>query len=236
MYCTKCGKNLIEEMKYCPYCGNPVENISNRNSSATSSENIAATNSFLNLEENIILLENINVALPIYYSIAEIQSKIAEQEKKKMDATRITGFKLFIGAISYMILLLITGVLMAITIEDLRVEDIFSVPAMIVIIGYVIFVSKAQSKTQEKINELTTQLNTYIENNKCEELFYLPEKYRYYIAAAYIKECLESGRAKNLSEALNLFEEQMHRWKMENMQYQIYLANMQQVALAKYKR
>lgn len=213
-------------MKYCPYCGKPAENHM---------ESDSDTNASIKSEEIDTIFANLDVALPIYCTIADIQSKIATLNKEKANFSHISGITLFFGAMLYVILLIITGIVFSFIDESASIESLFFMPAVVIIIGYVMYVNKNQKKVQEKIDELEKQLDAYVANNRCEELFYLPEKYRYYMAASYIKECLESGRAKDLSEALNLYEEQMHRWKMENMQYQIYLANLQQVALTRYK-
>lgn len=51
---------------------------------------------------------------------------------------------------------------------------------------------------------------------KNEIISIIPEKYRYPLAANFFTEVLENGRADSMKEAMNLFEEQLHRWKMEN--------------------
>lgn len=58
-------------------------------------------------------------------------------------------------------------------------------------------------------------LEEFLKSNM-ELLNILPKNYRYPLAANFIAEVLENGRADSLKEAYNLYEEQIHRWKMEN--------------------
>lgn len=74
---------------------------------------------------------------------------------------------------------------------------------------------------KEIIQNKQAQMKRFLEENYAPELNYLPEKYRYVIAAQYIRECIANQRAHDLTAAINLYEEQLYRWKMEN--YQRYL-------------
>ena len=57
---------------------------------------------------------------------------------------------------------------------------------------------------------------------------YIPEDYRYPLAIEYLLKYLEQHRAKDLGEAMNLFDEQSHRWTMEDAQSKI-LRNQQDI-------
>lgn len=48
----------------------------------------------------------------------------------------------------------------------------------------------------------------------------LPSQYRYPLASNYIVELFANGRATTLPEALDKYEEQLHRWKMERAMQQ----------------
>lgn len=66
-----------------------------------------------------------------------------------------------------------------------------------------------------------------------ELLAFLPETYRNAEAACYMLLAVKDGRADTLKEAMNLYEEQLHRWKMEKLaansarMQQIHMASMQ---------
>lgn len=46
-------------------------------------------------------------------------------------------------------------------------------------------------------------------------LDFMPECYRSNLAVAFMERVIKTGRADNLKEAINLFEEQLHRWTLE---------------------
>lgn len=78
---------------------------------------------------------------------------------------------------------------------------------------------KAANKDLKKIVQKQDELKKKIEDiirGKMEVISMIPEKYRYTLATSYIAEVLECGRADTMKEALNLYEEQLHRWKMES--------------------
>lgn len=81
----------------------------------------------------------------------------------------------------------------------------------------------------EKIKFVNDELITIIKmHGKTMEV--LPEAYRYYSAALYVHQVLVNARADSLKEALNLYEDQLHRWKMENAQNQLIMIASQQKA------
>ena len=66
-------------------------------------------------------------------------------------------------------------------------------------------------------DDLTNQIQT-IQQTGIQTI--LPEQYLDATALDYIYGYLIGGRADNIKEALNLFEEEKHRLNMENMQYE----------------
>ncbi|WP_077609907.1 hypothetical protein [Clostridium sp. Marseille-P2415] len=64
-------------------------------------------------------------------------------------------------------------------------------------------------------NELKQRIESVIKE-KIEVISLIPEKYRYPLATSYLIEVIECGRADTMKEVLNLYEEQLHRWRMEN--------------------
>ena len=100
-------------------------------------------------------------------------------------------------------------------IESLRKEEETITPADIATITQL----EADSVTLQKAaNEL---------------LAFLPETYRNTEAACYMLLAVKDGRTDTLKEAMNLYEEQLHRWKMEKLaansarMQQIYMESMQ---------
>lgn len=67
---------------------------------------------------------------------------------------------------------------------------------------------------------LKEKMDDIIQENR-EIISIIPDKYRYPMATDFFTEVLENGRADSLKEAMNLYEEQLHRWKMESKMEQI---------------
>jgi len=74
---------------------------------------------------------------------------------------------------------------------------------------------KDLEKAAARSNELKQRIESVIKE-KIEVISLIPEKYRYPLATSYLTEVIECGRAETMKEALNLYEEQLHRWRMEN--------------------
>lgn len=100
--------------------------------------------------------------------------------------------------------------------------DIF---AFIVLLFVLLLIQKnSNNRNYEMIAKLETDLNKEIEKknkvmkNLTPVIHILPPNYRYALAADYIYNCFLNSRAYTIQEAVNLYEEQLHRWKMENTQ------------------
>jgi hypothetical protein len=53
----------------------------------------------------------------------------------------------------------------------------------------------------------------------------LPRDYRYYHAVSFFEQALSNGRADSMKEAVNLYEEELHRQKLENQNQQMMMDN-----------
>lgn len=63
-----------------------------------------------------------------------------------------------------------------------------------------------------------------------EDIQIIPQDYRYPLAVEFIYKCLLNQRAQNISEAVNLYEDQLHKWRMEQMQEKLIEMSKQQQA------
>lgn len=87
-----------------------------------------------------------------------------------------------------------------------------------------------QAKDIMKSEQLDNTKNQLI-NFLSENLGIIPPNYRYALAVQYIYESMLNMRARNLTEAINLYEEQLHRWRIEDAQQRmVELARQQTVA------
>lgn len=77
-----------------------------------------------------------------------------------------------------------------------------------------------------QINEIDSQINDII-NNNIEVFKNIPPKYCYYFSVNYMLETMINQRSDSLKEAINIYEDQIHKWNMENYQQQICEINRQ---------
>lgn len=233
MYCSKCGNQIAEDTNFCPNCGNTVGK-----SIKEMQEN--------NNSEKEEILRNLNVALPIYQTIATVNAEImqlrqdAQQMKKK--ANKDVNTAIIVGCVGGLFLFTMFSSSIKMSSMGRLINNIL---VLAMIAGIIVFgihlANKGKNKTEhdtdiEKLADNKERiLDNYIKENDTPELYYLPEKYRYYSAAHYIKECIENKRAHNLTDAINLYEEQLHRWQMENYQQAMYILNQQQTAILRLK-
>lgn len=91
----------------------------------------------------------------------------------------------------------------------------FPLIVLVSILGGIKLAKKGLKSAMEEDYECNVILERFVQDN-AEIITFLPKSYRYPLAANFIAEVLENGRADTLKEAFNLYEEQLHRWKMEN--------------------
>ena len=79
---------------------------------------------------------------------------------------------------------------------------------------YICYAFKKANRLENEAAEKLSQAQSLFANNS-KQLEFLPEDYRYPLATEYMIKVVGTGRAGNINEALNMFDEQMHRWTME---------------------
>ena len=85
--------------------------------------------------------------------------------------------------------------------------------------------------TQKEI-DLIESARTLNQNNM-DTISVFPEEYRYPSITSYIRRLFESDRVDTMREALNLADEQIHRWKLEDAQNNLLKANEEQARVLK---
>lgn len=92
--------------------------------------------------------------------------------------------------------------------------------------------SLAQAKRDkyEEIETKKSELND-LGDILWEKSFLLPDAYCCEVACGYIAACFEKYRAESMKEAFNLYEEQLHRWKLEEAANESVRLQQQQMAL-----
>lgn len=78
--------------------------------------------------------------------------------------------------------------------------------------------SKLENKLQNKNDEIASINRSLYEIATAikDKITILPPDYQYSMAAEYIYSCLRNQRANTIGEAVNLYEDQLHKWRVEN--------------------
>lgn len=82
---------------------------------------------------------------------------------------------------------------------------------------------------QNEANSRNMWISSYLEKHS-DVVSRIPPVYFYPIAIDYFIEVLSNGRADTFKEAMNLYEEQLHRWKIEDMTKSSMIAQQQTAA------
>ena len=88
-----------------------------------------------------------------------------------------------------------------------------------------------QAKTRTECEQMGNDRQQLI-NSLSNNIGIIPPKYRTLMAVQFIYESLSNMRAETMKEAINLYEEQLHRWKMEASQQRMEELARQQVTAA----
>ena len=111
-----------------------------------------------------------------------------------------------------------------------------TVPAVICLVDKLLFSSKYKTKAEayleealppleEKKRKLENGLNAIVDSDRYYNYkLLLPEKYSDYNTILELISLLQSRRALTLADAINAYEDEMHRKKIENMEQQKVLA------------
>lgn len=95
-------------------------------------------------------------------------------------------------------------------------------------------------KEQQRTNTEVARLQKEIQAKRAQgqavfdeyaaEMDFLPVDYWYPLATDYLIKAIKSGRASSLGEAIDRFEDQLHRWKIEESNAQVVAQQQQQTA------
>ncbi len=141
---------------------------------------------------------------------ADFQAASAAKQKrlKKSTIWLIIGSYLFVGYLQIFL--------------EKILGKIISIPIVIISIPLVVFACwKYRALVKAKINTLNAQAveadhaGIKILEDNYEDLKFLPDDYWYPLATGYLVKIISTRRADSLKEALDMFDAQLHRWKVE---------------------
>ena len=77
-----------------------------------------------------------------------------------------------------------------------------------------------EQECSNNIQNLTNERNEFVNANK-HILQFLPEEYRNATAVIYMEQAVRNCRADSLKEVINLYEDQLHKWKIEQQNQEL---------------
>jgi len=223
MFCSSCGKEIEENANFCSVCGAKITQIVESNPIIQMSSH----NIYQNDEIQEIQIELTNIIEELkrveeYHNRRQMLQKQLNRLEKSGDSNFIfleCGISFFVG----IGLISLIGFAGGITIGG-------------IILGTLHFCVRDSLKNDKnkQISDLQAELHTVrqVHAESVQKVVpvlqrNLPREYWYSIALTSITGYLRTGRASNMKEALNLYEEEMHRLRMENMQEQSLRLNQQ---------
>lgn len=229
MICSNCGAQLSDNIKFCPNCG----------------EKILETPMQQTQDVNM-LVTSVQAADEICQQIYKMGNKKTALEQRKQQllksfqpemiilvAVGLFGLYSFFGLINSFFLIgrnvKEEGIFLAIIIFIGQIVIFIIAESVATLLG--LFVYKKYKKSEENKRAKIAEVDAQIKQTDDDiDLFYaknydilqvLPPDYRYAMASNYILSILINCRADSIKEAVNLYETQLHQWRMENYQSQI---------------
>lgn len=87
-----------------------------------------------------------------------------------------------------------------------------------------------EAEKNRRLQELAERIE-YVASSNIEAINALPRDYRYYYAASFLEQALANYRADSMKEALNLYEDHVHKLKMESYQAENLRINQEQAGM-----
>lgn len=243
MFCNKCGMKVEENQQYCGGCGNPLQPMQ-----------IASNKDELVFNKQELERELYEVVVPLQ-KIEEHYKRCLQLQKQIETAEKNSDFMVLKLVVSIPAGIILGYIVFAFVFVLLGKDFLDQFPSEIILL--LIFFGMVQfgigiyllmhfslkgvfkKNTEKNVNKLKVQID---ENQKAyydlSQIIYptlkryLPEDYWYSQAVSSIAGYFRTGRASTIKEALNLYEEEMHRLRMENMQEQTLRQSQKQTAYA----
>lgn len=249
MFCTNCGAEITKQQRFCAHCGQAIGNVMDEETTSLEiskrSEDVAKR----------IGEELAQVAQPL--TNLGICMQRAEVEKKNMERIQVAIGKAKKGDqnVALEVILIVLWCLMSFVIS-LRImwsirpflsnsmADIVWLSLLAALaVGGSLMIHKLINPNAEKIvakyqQEYNTSKKRYdelqqgcaINMQQCMPVLekHLARDYWYMDAVTRISNYLRNGRAESIKEAINLYEEESHRMRMENLQYRTLVENQKQ--------
>ena len=244
MYCYKCGKEISEEGKFCTYCGTkitaePVRTVDN------AAEPVRTVDNAVKTQDDTVrqsLVQELTAILPHVKHVEQEKEKIDKLSQEIPDNIKSAknaqeGMNELFGAYGFILFIVlviacfIVEIPLIVLLGSAVSDELFLFIAvgaafiLCIVINEKIKTSiqeDCERENREKKYELeTTQenLREYCEKNNLSKMIEIvPKEYCYDAAISYILGTLRNGRAMDMQQAINLYEEYVFRQEVKEIQ------------------
>jgi hypothetical protein len=239
-YCGSCGNSVPDEMLFCNKCGTKLD-------STSISQSHNYSNVPVDRPEATLMADRLKAAIPYVEEAVKIGERI-DQDEKWIEAVRQgrfghSFFKHYAGFLFGGIGVGFMGLILSVSRNTQSFGSFLSFVGLSLIIGGIFVArkwvdSKNESLKQMAINKEKTVNENYklldqvlfSKSTIMQTLRMFPDRYWYPFALQKMAEYFVNRRVDSIKEAINLFEEESHRMRLENY------ANQQAVQLNSIRR
>lgn len=193
------------------------------------------------MNERELALEKVNLALPVYEKINELyfaanslnQQAMAaradeERVRQNMNKRHKTDWKNMNYGLFFIGFIILIPLMVAVDATLKKMPFVSALLKIAILVGAVMLYFKRKARIKNKHEQTEAEINTMmpqmesisqeiyrVTTENQEKINLMPRDYRYYDAVAFFESALANGRADSMKEAINLYEETIHRQNME---------------------
>ena len=232
MYCYKCGKEISEEGKFCTYCGTkitaePVRTVNN------AAEPVRTVDNAVKTQDDTVrqsLVQELTAILPHVKHVEQEMEKIDKLSQEIPDNIKSAknsqeGMNELFGAYGFIlfIVLVIACFIVEIPLIVLLGSAVSDELFLFIAVGAafilcIVINEKIKTSIQEDCERENREKKYCEKNNLSKMIEIVPKEYCYDAAISYILGTLRNGRAMDMQQAINLYEEYMFRQEVKEIQ------------------
>lgn len=234
MYCTNCGKELKEGIRFCPGCGTRPEPKANEMETITTVSSSTQNTVKKDLEKSLEVIITLENALNKKDEF-DIRRKNLEKERQEI-ISALTPLQMWLFVLGIPIAIIMTNFETEFTFfGGLVLYSISYYVIFFAIVNKIIIITSRKSR-EEKGNQYYNEHIVAIDKEEAEfiESFQayctsndfnfaqriVPQEYFDSDSVRFFIKMIDSHRADSFKEAVNLYEEYLYRVNMENLQMQ----------------
>ncbi len=205
MFCQACGNEIAEGARFCSKCG-------------ATQDGGQVVRAQAPVDERAVLIQNITDSSEVINAIAETENKITQSKEEMERHKKGTGFGGILAAV-------LVGLWLS-SMFSLMIGAAFNnsgvvgfIAFIVAFVGIVAFAVRRRKNHVQKLAEFTQIYNESVQTletlRQDASLSWLPYDYRDSFSMGHIVTYLQNMRARNIQEAINLLETEMHQARVE---------------------